>query len=142
VSGGTARGAGGLRSLRDVLASPPGRWGRATELGRVRMRSRLEKAFATHLFLAGEDYEYEPRSFGPRGSRYLPDFRIRAGGRTAYVEVKPTLAEVAEARTRMEVVWDDEPDALLMVACGEGCTFWAAVRGGEWVSWVERWAHR
>jgi hypothetical protein len=56
--------------------------------------------------------------------------------------VKPTAAEVEAAKAKMAVIWDDEPGALLMVACAEGSMFHAALLGGEWTSWAERWAHR
>jgi hypothetical protein len=130
-----------MRGLARIFG-PRQRWGRATQFGHDHMRSRLEKAFAVHLFVSGEAYEYEPRVFGPAGRRYLPDFRVTTPGRVVYIEVKPTLPEVEAAKAKMAVIWDDEPDALLMVACAEGCTFFAALRGQEWTSWVERWTHR
>jgi hypothetical protein len=115
---------------------------KATKLGHDTMRSRLERDFALHLFLGGEDYVYEPRLFGPRGRRYLPDFLVTSAGRPTYVEVKPRLEEVEAARAKMAVIWEEEPDALLVVACAEGCTFSAALLGGEWEEWVELWKHR
>jgi hypothetical protein len=42
----------------------------------------------------------------------------------------------------MSVIWEEEPDALLIVACAEGCEYHAALRGHGWTTWVERWAHR
>ena len=115
---------------------------RPTTFGGDHMRSRLERDFAKHLFFAGEPYQYEPHVFGPRGRRYLPDFMVESGGRRTYIEVKPTAQEVEAAKVKMSVIWDEEPDALLVVACAEGCAFHAALRGGEWTSWIERWAHR
>ena len=130
----------------------PGRWPLSRRVGRIPsraaafghdvMRSRLERDFARHLYTAGHDYAYEPRVFGPRGRRYLPDFLVRRKGRNVYIEVKPTAAEVEAAKAKMAVIWDEEPDALLIVACAEGCEFHAALRGGEWTVWTERWAHR
>jgi hypothetical protein len=115
---------------------------KATQFGHDTMRSRLERDFAKHLYDAGEAYQYEPRVFGPTGRRYLPDFLVIGRGRATYIEVKPTAAEVEAAKGKMAVIWDQEPDALLVVACAEGCEFHAALRGGEWTSWTERWAHR
>lgn len=107
----------------------------------VKMRSTLEADFARHLEKMGCRWAYEPRVFGPRGEGYLPDFRIRRAGPSCYIEVKPTLAEVPEAQRRMEVIWDTEPDAVLLVACAEGSTFSAAVKGEPWESFVELWKH-
>ena len=59
-----------------------------------------------------------------------------------YYEVKPTRAEVRRAKYRMAVIWETEPDAVLYVVCGEGCTFFVATRAhGRWEEWVERWRH-
>ncbi|MBU2110404.1 MAG: hypothetical protein KKE65_01980 [Actinobacteria bacterium] len=116
---------------------------KATQFGHDIMRSRLERDFAKHLYESGEDYQYEPRVFGPKGRRYLPDFLVAGrSGRKTYIEVKPRADEVEAAKLKMSVIWDDEPDALLVVACSEGCVYHSALRGGEWSSWVERWAHK
>ena len=116
---------------------------KATEYHGVTMRSRLEADFARHLDSMEVAWRYEPRIFGPVGSGYLPDFEIvREGGETCYVEVKPTRAEVRAAAKRMEVIWDDDPRAVLMVACAQGCEFFVAAGGSKWVSFVERWRHQ
>ncbi len=103
-------------------------------------RSRLELRFAFHLDGRGEQWKYEPRIYGPKGRGYLPDFELLGLSRPTFIEVKPTLAEIAGAQSKMSVIWDDNPDALLMVACWQGCTYSAALRGGPWESWQERWA--
>lgn len=109
-----------------------------TEYRGVRMRSDLEASFAHFLDGMGVQWEYEPEPFTDVDGRgYLPDFRV--GHR--YFEVKPTLAEVPLAQTRMESIWRKDPDAVLIVACGEGCTFYSRTRGQPWVSWVELWRH-
>jgi hypothetical protein len=105
------------------------------------MRSTLEVDFARHLDGLGAEWIYEPRIYGRKGSGYLPDFQIVREGPACYVEVKPTTAEVPLARKRMEVIWKTEPDAVLMVACAEGSTFWAAVKGQPWESFVDLWKH-
>ena len=126
-----------MRSLFGGFIDPT-----ATFYGGVTMRSRLEADFAAHLDAMGVRWTYEPRIFGPEGSGYLPDFEVARGdGRPCYIEVKPRRADVRGAARRMEVVWADEPTALLIVACAEGCTFSAALAGGRWTSWVERWRH-
>lgn len=109
---------------------------RLTTYRGTEMRSRLERRFAVHLDATGERWIYEPRLFGG----YLPDFEIRDLPQRTYIEVKPTLAEVREAAKRMEVIWREYPDALLIVACEEGCSFFAALAGGEWERWTERWS--
>jgi hypothetical protein len=105
------------------------------------MRSTLESDFAQHLDELGVRWTYEPGIYGPKGSGYLPDFQILRSGPPCFVEVKPTLAEVPLAQERMEVIWDTEPDAVLVVACAEGSTYSAAVRDKSWTTWTELWKH-
>jgi predicted nuclease of restriction endonuclease-like RecB superfamily len=107
----------------------------------VLMRSTLETDFARHLDQMGAEWIYEPRIYGVKGSGYLPDFQIIRHGPACYVEVKPTTAEVPLARERMEVIWKSEPEAVLLVSCAEGCTFWAGIKGEPWVSFTELWKH-
>jgi hypothetical protein len=110
--------------------------------GGVTMRSQLEADFARHLDSLGVAWTYEPRVFGRKGSGYLPDFHVSTPGADYYIEVKPTLAEVPLARTRMEAIWGQCPNAILLIACAEGCTFWAAsLDRPEWESFVDRWKH-
>jgi hypothetical protein len=126
-----------MRALFSGLIDP-----KATEYHGVVMRSRLEAAFAAHLDAMGVRWRYEPRIYGPSGEGYLPDFEIiRADGSVCFVEVKPTRAEVRAAAKRMEIVWKDEPRAVLMVACAQGCEFYVAAGGSHWASFVERWRH-
>jgi hypothetical protein len=114
---------------------------RPAEYRGVRMRSQLEADFAHHLDRMGVAWRYEPAVYGPPGEGYLPDFELTRDGRACFIEVKPTLAEVPEAQRRMEVIWDADPDALLIVACAESCRFFEVLRGQPWRSFVERWAH-
>jgi hypothetical protein len=115
---------------------------RATVYRGVSMRSRLEADFAWHLDQRGIRWRYEPAIFGPVGEGYLPDFQLLRNGERHYVEVKPTLAEVEAAGKRMEIIWDTYPDAVLIVACGEGCQWFARERGAPAITWVERWKHQ
>lgn len=103
----------------------------------VRFRSRLEVSFARHLDGLGERWTYEPEVFG---GKYLPDFEILGGPRPVYIEVKPTLAEVPAAKTKAAVIWRFVPDALLLIAVEEGCTFFGGLRSQGWEEWQERWA--
>jgi hypothetical protein len=82
---------------------------------------------------------YEPRIFGPKGRGYLPDFELLDKPQPTYVEVKPTLSQVPAAQAKMAVIWETHPDALLIVACAEGSTYFASVAGEPWRTWVERW---
>lgn len=102
----------------------------------IPMRSRLEVRFAYHLDARGERWTYEPRIYG----HYLPDFEILGTMRPTFIEVKPTLAELAGAQQKAAVIWKTHPTALIVVAVEEGCTFSAAVKGGQWETWQERWA--
>lgn len=103
----------------------------------IRMRSRLEANFARWLDQMGFTWAYEPQAFYGLGGNYLPDFGMKlwilgeARPRRAYVETKPTewpfyydakndvvdygrLAECDELYNRMAVVWESEPNALLL----------------------------
>ncbi len=100
------------------------------------MRSRLEVRFAYYLDSIGAKWVYEPRVYG----RYLPDFQLTDAPRPTFIEVKPTKAEAPAACRKMEVIWRAHPDAMLMVMCEEGCTYYGAALGKPWVEWVERWA--
>jgi hypothetical protein len=109
-----------------------------TEYRGVTMRSKLETHFARHLDDEGIAWVYEPGVFG----RYLPDFQLNPdAGELVFVEVKPRLRDVPGAKRRMRSIWKVHPGALLIVACGEGCTYYGAQGGPPWTSWVERWAH-
>jgi hypothetical protein len=84
---------------------------------------------------------YEPAIYGPKGQGYLPDFQIERPDGYHFVEVKPTLREVPEAKRRMEVIWNTHPTALLVVACAEQCRWYSCERGGDWFSWTDLWKH-
>lgn len=107
----------------------------------ITMRSRLEADFARHLDDQGIAWTYEPEVFGPRGSGYLPDFRLDGPPQPTYVEIKPTIEQAQSAKRRIAGVWATYPDALLIVVSGEECRYFAAVDSGAWTTWVERWAH-
>lgn len=105
----------------------------------ISMRSKLEAEFARYLDSHGfEGWAYEPRIFGPVGQGYMPDFHILDQGRSCYIEVKPTVSLASEAKARMETIWRDEPDAILLAVSGDG--WWqSAIRGHTWESWRGRW---
>jgi predicted nuclease of restriction endonuclease-like RecB superfamily len=106
----------------------------------VEFRSKLEARFAQHLDALGETWVYEPRIYGPSGRGYLPDFQIVSASRPTFIEVKPTLEEVADAKAKMSVIWETHPDALLMVAVEEARAFFVSLAGSPWRTWQERWA--
>jgi hypothetical protein len=108
----------------------------------VQMRSRLEVAFALYLDRLGEKWKYEPAIYGPRGEGYLPDFQILGSTRPTFIEVKPNIDDVKEAKARMEIIWDTYPDAILLVACAELSAFFEGVRDQGWRFWFERWEHQ
>lgn len=111
------------------------KWSRPTTYHGIEFRSYLESRFAWHLDSMDEDWIYEPRVYGG----YLPDFEVVSAARPTFIEVKPTRGEVEGAQERMEVIWRYVPDALLIVACGEGCLFFSCQPSGQWVEWQERW---
>jgi hypothetical protein len=103
----------------------------------IKMRSRLEAGFAKWLDERSFDWEYEPCAFGSDKGQYLPDFKInglRCSWLTeptdAYVEVKPasfpnwddeSALDQFEALMRgMALIWESEPDAVLLLAQPEG----------------------
>ena len=114
---------------------------RAVEYRGRQMRSRLERDFAMHLDSIQVEWEYAPAIYGPKGEGYLPDFRVIVRGVPTFIEIKPRKAEVRGAAERMAVIWDWHPEAVLLIACAEGSTFFAARRGERWRSWVELWKH-
>lgn len=107
----------------------------------IQMRSRLEADFARHLDQIDVKWDYEPRLFFHDGRGYLPDFLIHLGDRPCYVEVKPNLLQATAAQARMEWIWEDVPDAFLVIVCAEESQWFGANRGTPWVQWVERWKH-
>lgn len=112
-----------------------------TEYRGVQMRSKLEADFARHLDRKGIEWTYEPAIFGPRGSGYLPDFLLNANVEPAYVELKPTIAQALAAQRRMEIIWQQRPEAVLVVVSTEDNRWYAAIRGRGWESWQEAWKH-
>lgn len=113
---------------------------RETTYRGINFRSRLEVRFASHLDRMGEHWRYEPRTYGPRGRGYLPDFEILGSKRRIFIEVKPTIEEIEAAQTKAAVIWETHPDALLIIAAEEGCTFSSCLQGEDWFRWTERWA--
>ena len=107
---------------------------RPTTYNGIEMRSRLEAGFAAWLDGNDFEWEYEPRAFASEAGQYLPDFRLHRVRSalhwdmvTAYVEVKPRDrpymydgahldAESAALLQRLAIVWDSEPDAVLLLA--------------------------
>lgn len=104
----------------------------------VPMRSQLEADFARLLDDMDAAWLYEPRRYFGACGDYLPDFAVGL----RFFEVKPTAAEVPGAMERMAVIRETEPEAVLVVACAEGCAFHVSLPGRDaWSSFVERWRH-
>lgn len=104
--------------------------GRTTMHNGIKMRSRLEAAFAAALDRGRVHWQYEPCAYqAPDGAQYLPDFRVRISiyhdvlaaaptDANVYIEVKPTslaMCEVSNSKV-MRAIWHSEPDALLLAA--------------------------
>jgi hypothetical protein len=74
----------------------------------IKMRSRLEAAYAEQFDAFGWEWQYEPQCFATDEGQYLPDFRLQIYPDTwvrrhLYVEVKPlTSAAISKG-------WDDLP---------------------------------
>lgn len=112
-----------------------------TEYRGVTMRSKLEADFARHLDDLGVEWIYEPAIYGPKGSGYLPDFRVDREDGPHFFEVKPTLAEVPLAQRRMEVILRWHPDATLIVVCAETSVWFAREPGQGWERLYGVWNH-
>lgn len=94
----------------------------------IEMRSRLEAGFAAWLDSLGVgDWSYEPHAFASPAGQYLPDFRIERvpmlGGPTStvFIEVKPMATGIAGVvdhplASRMAIIWESDPDAVLLIA--------------------------
>lgn len=91
--------------------------GRKTLYRGIQMRSRLEADFASWLDeQVGDIWTYEPQCFASRDGQYLPDFRVCEPPGAIYIEVKPeSLEDIDSVLTRMQIVWDSEPDATLQL---------------------------
>jgi hypothetical protein len=97
---------------------------RPTTYNGIEMRSRTEARFAAFLDEHNFTWTYEPRAFASAKGQYLPDFRLAFGPHAtrtpvAYVEIKGTVADEraeAEILDRMSIIWDSEPEALLVLA--------------------------
>jgi hypothetical protein len=107
----------------------------------VVMRSRLEADFARHLDGERIVWRYEPAVYGPPGRGYLPDFELLRDDGRHFVEVKPRLRDVVGAQKRIRIILETHADSVLIVACAEECRFFASDSGGDWITWVDRWAH-
>lgn len=98
--------------------------GRPTLYKGIRMRSRLEAAYAAYLDRLQVSWEYEPECFASARGQWLPDFSfVGAPGR--YIEVKPPELldfrphETADERYaridtilgRMAIAWESQPEA-------------------------------
>lgn len=108
------------------------------------MRSRLEARLAAHLDHFPGPWEYEPRAFASKRGQYLPDFYLPPNEecpRPIYIEAKPTLDQAYKAMERMQIIWESDPRAgLMIVAAREGILFVAVEAGGRWEPYAWEWA--
>lgn len=132
---------GQLTSVKNIFAGIIE--AKQTTYSGIEMRSRLEADFARFLDVRGLTWTYEARPFFAKGRGYLPDFQIERPDGYHYMEVKPTLREVPAAKEKMKIIWATLPSATLIVACAEGCRWYALEPGEtEWRTWVDLWKHQ
>lgn len=113
---------------------------RPTVYNGIRMRSRLEAAFAATLDRTPFSWSYEPQAFGARGRRqYLPDFRVEMKTGVVWIEVKPTVEDAFIAMERMSVIWLNDPDANLAVTTPD--LTWFSTEDHQWVVEPVRWRY-
>lgn len=100
---------------------------RPTTYNGIRMRSRLEARFAAKLDEWRAQWTYEPLAYANAHGQYLPDFRLAPvlgdDGSIevppAFIEVRPTWERGFLALTSMQIIWDSEPSALLLITVPE-----------------------
>lgn len=93
---------------------------RPTIYNGIQMRSRLEARYAAWLDRLGQAWTYEPQCFATASGQYLPDFyldnvEILRRPRHTYIDVKPNFATVTSTFARMRVIWESDPDAVLVI---------------------------
>lgn len=98
---------------------------RPTTYRGIKMRSRLEAHVAS--WLDREPFEgrwqYEPQAFANEHGQYLPDFYVDAPNGPMYIEVRPTLERGFLAMERMQIIWDSDPSAILLLLVSEDGEF-------------------
>lgn len=87
----------------------------------ILMRSRLESRFGRYLDDMEIPWAYEPRAFSGKAGEYLPDFELLGFDTPIYVEVKPRHdpEEIEGPMARMEIIWESDPAAALMMVFGD-----------------------
>lgn len=95
----------------------------------IRMRSRLEAAYAQYLDSHPFPWQYEPQCFADETGQYLPDFMLPGMGDglgDLYVEIKPESilspgrGLLEPALRRMKIIWSTDPQASLILKVGRG----------------------
>ena len=108
---------------------------RPTTYKGIAMRSRLEAKWAAGMDAHGVPWTYEPRAYGNEQGQYLQDFEIPpydGDDRHWFVEVKPTVELAMKTLARMQIIWDSEPDAYLMVVVPDAGLAYVADRECPW----------
>lgn len=89
---------------------------RPTTYRGIPMRSRLEAHVAAELEKLPGTWEYEPRAFANERGQYLPDFLfVNDRDGRCYLEAKPTVEAALRVMERMQIIWDSEPEATLVI---------------------------
>lgn len=108
---------------------------RPTTYKGIPMRSRLEATVAAEFDRDGIEWTYEPRAFANEYGQYLPDFVLEpvAERRSrVYLEVKPTMELAYFVMPRMQVIWDTDPDAMLVIVVGQDVVLSAMLPARKW----------
>lgn len=111
------------RSISDAQ-----RFGRPTLYKGIEMRSRLEAKWAAYMDSLDLTWQYEACCYADQTRQYLPDFTILAPGtqrdhtelKICHLEIKPYLRDDSQLlREQMEVIWESNPDDILLISVGE-----------------------
>lgn len=105
----------------------PPTWGRTTFYNGIRMRSRLEAAFAAWLDERELTWRYEPHAFATAHGQYLPDFLVEHDATRVYIEIKPTLGHVTDlVVANRDIIRASQPAAQFVVVVPHGSTWYIA----------------
>lgn len=116
---------------------------RPTTYRGIPMRSRLEATFAQQLDDEELAWEYEPRAYAGRAGQYLPDFEVTsclrdgcdkccANTHPIFIEVRPTVEGANRAMDQMEVIWESEEKAELIVVIPNKAKWWRHPGDDHW----------
>jgi hypothetical protein len=110
----------------------------------VRMRSRLEAAYAEFVESIGGTWTYEPDCFADHTGQYLPDFWVaRDDSNGWFIEIKPESIlrdreALPKALTRMEIIWSSVPHADITLVVGHDIPDGWPIHKRFWTSFSAR----